>query len=90
MFTDILAFQWQRENIYKKEGKKLTASWKKTYIGLTETQVREKLMIDKQIYNIWAIDVYRSKNNWCKIIYINFGNMAIEFDKHTRRVVRVD
>lgn len=82
-------YTWKRENIWTKEGKILTKKFKKSYIGLTESQVRAKLEKDKEEYNIWAIDVYRSTNNWCKVIYINFGGMAIRFDKHTRRAVEV-
>jgi hypothetical protein len=85
--NDILAFEWKRDNIFERQGKVLAYKWKQTFIGLTETQVRAKLMEDMKIYNIWAIDVYRSKNDWCKVIYINFGGMAIHFDKHTRRVI---
>ena len=72
--------------IFTKEGKNLLSSWKKTFIGLTEKEVRDKLMKDMKIYNIWAIEVYRSTNNWCKYIYVNFGDFCIEFDKHTRKV----
>lgn len=87
MKNTVLAFEWKRENIFTKEGKNLVASWKKSFIGLTENEVKAKLMEDMKTYNIWAIDVYRSTDNWCKYIYVNFGNFCIEFDKHTRKVV---
>ena len=86
---DVLAFQWIREETSKKQGKPLARKWQETFLGLTETEVREKLMQDMREYNVWAIDVYRSVNNWCKKIYINFGNMCLVFDKHTRRVAKV-
>ena len=86
---DVIAFEWTREDTYKKQGLSLARQWKETFLGLTETEVREKLMQDMRVYDVRSIAVYRSVNNWCKKICINGGNMCLLFDKHTRRVTRV-
>ena len=82
-------YTWKREDIFTRQGKILSRKFKETYIGLTETQARAKLEEDKATHNIYAIDVYRSYKNYCQVIYINFGMMALHFDKRTRKVVRI-
>ena len=84
----VLAYEWKRENL-KREGKILSPKMKRAYIGLTEKQAREKLEEDKKTYNIYSISVYRSTNNWCKFICVNFGGMLLSFDKHTRKIISV-
>lgn len=82
-------YSWKREDIWTKQGKILSKKFKESYLGLTEKQVRAKIEEDKATYNIWSVDVFRSHKNYCQTIFINFGGMALHFDKHTRKVKSV-
>lgn len=68
-------------------GKKLTPNFKKQFIGLSKREAMAMIKKSRKEYNICAVDYFETGHKVPKVIYINFGNMALYFDKHTRRIV---
>ena len=44
----------------------------------------------KAEYNIYAIDYFANGREMPKAIYVNYGCMGLFFDRHSRRIVKVD
>ena len=67
--------------------KRLTPNFKKQFIGMSKREAIALLEASKEEYNIYDVDFYASKHEVPQVIYVNYGNMALHFDKHTRRIV---
>ena len=66
--------------------KKLTPNFKKQFIGLSKREAMALIKESKEEYNICAVDYFETGHKVPKVIYINFGDMALRFDRHTRRI----
>ena len=43
----------------------------------------------KEEYNIYAVDYFETGHGVPRVIYVNYGNMGMHFDKDSRRIVKV-
>lgn len=69
--------------------KRLVPTFKKQFIGMSKKEAMVLLEESKEEYNIYAVDYYETGHEIPKVIYVNYGNMAMHFDKHSRRIVEV-
>jgi hypothetical protein len=69
--------------------KRLSPNFKKAFLGMSKREAIALLEVAKEEYNIYAVDYYETKHEVPKVIYVNYGNMGLHFDKHSRRIVWV-
>ena len=69
--------------------KRLVPNFKKQLVGMSKKEAMILLEESKEEYNIYAIDYYETGHKVPKVIYVNYGNMAMHFDKHSRRITKV-
>lgn len=68
--------------------KRLSPSFKKQFIGMSKREAMATLKKAVYTYNIYAIDYYTTQHEVPKVIYVNYGGMALYFNKRTRRIVK--
>ena len=66
--------------------KKLMPSFKKQFVGMSKKEAMQLLNESKEEYNIYAVDYYESGHQVPQVIYVNYGDFTMHFDKHTRRI----
>lgn len=69
--------------------KRLAPNFKKQFIGLSKKEAMALIEKSKEEYNIWAVDYFETGHKIPKVIYINYGNMALDFNKDSRRIEKV-
>lgn len=69
--------------------KRLAPSFKKQFMGMSKKEAMALLNESKEEYNIYAIDYFETGHQVPKVIYVNYGNMGLHFDKDSRRIVKV-
>ena len=69
--------------------KRLTANFKKQFIGLSKREAMALIKESKEEYNIWAVDYFETGHKIPKVIYVNYAAMGLHFDKHTRRITHI-
>lgn len=70
--------------------KRLSPKFKAQFIGLSKREAIALLEESKAEYNIYAIDYFANGREMPKAIYVNYGCMGLFFDRHSRRIVKVD
>lgn len=66
--------------------KRLTPNFKKQFIGMSKKEAMALLNESKEEYNVESIDYYETGHGVPKVIFVNYGNMSLRFDKHSRRI----
>jgi len=69
--------------------KRLSPNFKKQFVGMSKKEAMHLLEESKVDYNIYAVDYYETGHKVPKVIYVNYGNMSMHFDKHSRRIAKV-
>lgn len=69
--------------------KRLAPNFKKQFIGLSKKEAMALIEKSKEEYNIWAVNYFETGHKIPKVIYINYGNMSLYFNKDSRRIEKV-
>lgn len=69
--------------------KRLSPSFKKQFVGMSKKEAIALLNESKEEYNVRTIDYFETGHGVPKVIYVNYGDMGMHFDKHSRRIVKV-
>lgn len=69
--------------------KRLVPNFKKQFIGLSKKEAMALIEKSKEEYNIWAVNYFETGHKIPEAIYINYGNMALYFNKDSRRIEKV-
>lgn len=69
--------------------KRLSPKFKKQFVGMSKNEALALLKESREEYNIYAVDYFETGHGVPKVIYVNYGDMGMHFDKHSRRISKV-